>query len=107
MQALPVSLMPEKLLDLLSKDEQRDLLTFLLQPPFEPAALERPEPPPARKRAEIEALLKTFAMPPASDLKLLYTVPCASTEDHGAGEHDYSAVAEALARLPPWPWASR
>ena len=99
MQALPVSLMPEKLLDLLSKDEQRDLFTFLLQPPFEPAPLDRPEPPPARNRAEIEALLKSLPVPPASDLKPLHIVLCAGPKDHGAGEHDYPLWQKRWSRL--------
>jgi putative heme-binding domain-containing protein len=59
MEALPTSLMPPGLLEALTPAEQRDLLTYLLIPALEPAPLEAANPPPPRKRAEVEALLKS------------------------------------------------
>ena len=99
MQALPVSLMPEKLLDALSANEQRDLLTFLLQAPFEPAPVDHADPPPPRKRAEVEALLKNIVAPPADKLKPMNVVLCAGPKDHGAGEHDYPLWQKRWSRL--------
>ena len=50
-QALAISLMPPALLDALTPAEQRDLLTFLLLPPMEPAPIQAPNPPPPRRKA--------------------------------------------------------
>lgn len=97
MDALPISLMPPALLDALSPAEQRDLLTFLLQPPFAPAPLERPDAPPARKRAEIEPLLKAIHASPGGTP--FHIVLCAGPKDHGAGEHDYPLWQKRWARL--------
>jgi trehalose utilization protein len=92
-QALPVSLMPEKLLDVLTPAEQRDLLTFLLQPPFEPAPLVIDGAPAPRKRAEVEHILgSALTASPDPAAKPLRIVLCASEKDasHGKpGYHDY------------------
>ncbi|MEQ1858351.1 MAG: ThuA domain-containing protein [Chthoniobacteraceae bacterium] len=111
MEALPVSLMPPGLLAALSADEQRDLLTFLLQPPFEPAPIERADPPPPRKRAEIEPLLA-----PSPDALPFHIVLCAGPKDHGPGEHDYPlwqrrwarllAMADGVTVSTAWKWPS-
>ncbi|HEY3899739.1 MAG TPA: ThuA domain-containing protein [Chthoniobacter sp.] len=93
MQALPVSLMPEKLLDALTPGEQRDLLTFLLQTPFEPAPVVIDGVPAPRKRAEVERILgPALTAPPDPAAKPLRIVLCASEKDaaHGKpGYHDY------------------
>ena len=93
LQALTVSLMPEKLLDALSADEQRDLMTFLLQPPIEPAPLMIEDAPPPRKMDEVKAILGD-ALTVAADAgaKPLRIVLCASDKDaahNKPGFHDY------------------
>ena len=80
-----VSLMPSGLLDGLKEGQVRDLLTFL-----------RHEPP-ARTRAELEAVLKrgnsaaeaSPGAPPSP--RSLNLVLVASKQDHGPGQHDYPA----------------
>jgi type 1 glutamine amidotransferase len=48
------------------------------------------EPPPARTRAEVEAVLAKAPQPPAAaDLRPLHIVLLASKKDHGPNEHDY------------------
>ena len=100
MQPLGVSLMPPGLLDVLAADEQRDLLTFLLIPPMQPAAVEAPNPPPARSRAEVDALLKQLA-PAESKIQnsKFKIVLCAGPKDHGPGEHDYPLWQKRWSRL--------
>ncbi len=103
-QALPISLMPPGLLEALSQDEQRDLLTYLLIPPMEPAPIQAPNPPPPRKRAEVEALLKQIAATrdqsairnPQSAMQI---VLCDGPKDHGPGEHDYPLWKKRWSRL--------
>ena len=92
-ELLKTSFMPEGYAERLTKEQQRDLLKFLLESPLEPAPVERTEPPlpPARKRAEVEAVLggtdrsngshRTYA-----PLRVLLA---AGPKDHGPGEHDY------------------
>ncbi len=97
LEALPVSLMPPGLLDTLTPAEERDLLTFLLIPPMEPAPIQAPNPPPPRKRAEVDAVLKAIAIrgrstnlpPGVIPLSKFRIVLCAGPKDHGPGEHDY------------------
>jgi putative heme-binding domain-containing protein len=84
----PVSLMPEGIDKVLGREKMRDLLTFLLKPPLEPAPLERPGAPPPRTRAEVEKVLKT-AEKPAKPSKKLRILLAAAPKDHGPGEHDY------------------
>jgi putative heme-binding domain-containing protein len=93
MELLKTSLMPEGYADRLIKDQQTDLLKFLLTNPLEPAPIERTDPPaPApRKRAELDAILSKAPAPPATyrpapPLKILLA---AGPKDHGPGEHDY------------------
>jgi putative heme-binding domain-containing protein len=82
------SAMPEGLDRALGSEKMRDLLTFLLAPPLEPAPLERDGAPPPRTRAEVEAVLRG-SQPPATPLRPLTIVLAAGPKDHGPGEHDY------------------
>jgi type 1 glutamine amidotransferase len=83
-----VSIMPEGIDKALGPDKMRDLLTFLLKPPLEPAPLEIKGAPPPRKRAEVEAVLKKAGKPAKSTRKLRILL-AAGPKDHGPGEHDY------------------
>jgi putative heme-binding domain-containing protein len=99
---LSTSLMPPGLLDALTADEQRDLLTFLLTSPLEPAPIAAPQPPPPRTRAELDAVL---ANSPTTDqraaAKPLRILLAYGRKDHGPGEHDYPQWAERWAKLLP------
>jgi type 1 glutamine amidotransferase len=90
MRPSAVSLMPEGLLQNLSPQQEKDLLTFLLlPPPLSPAPLEIRGEPPARKREEFQALLPAPGAAAAVERKPLNIVLCAGPKDHGPGEHDY------------------
>ena len=111
MRASNLSLMPEGLLASLNAEQVRDLMTFLLTIPLEPAPIEaNVPPPPPRKRAEVEALLalSRTGVSPVSPISVpasavgsnagnqksgkmpdLHIVLCAGPKDHGKGEHDY------------------
>jgi putative heme-binding domain-containing protein len=84
----PVSVMPEGLDKALGPEKMRDLLTFLLTEPLQPAPLERPGAPAPRSRAEIEKVLKAGAAG-SGPRKRLHVVLAAGPKDHGPGEHDY------------------
>jgi putative heme-binding domain-containing protein len=84
----PVSVMPQDMDKTLGPERMRDLMTFLLTEPLQPAPLERPGAPPPRSRAEIEAVLKAGS-PPTGAKKRLHVVLVAGPKDHGPGEHDY------------------
>jgi len=116
-----LSLMPEGLWDALTKEEQRDLMTFLLTVPLEPNPLERDGAPPPRKLAEVEAILSRAGFQPASGASspsahgqdahgqdareaggkpaLLNIVLCDGPKDHGRGEHDYPLWKKRWAKL--------
>jgi putative heme-binding domain-containing protein len=83
-----VSLMPQGIDKVLGREKMRDLLTFLLKPPLEPAPLERPGAPLPRPRSEVEKVLQTAekAAKPGKKLRILLA---AGAKDHGPGEHDY------------------
>jgi putative heme-binding domain-containing protein len=85
-----VSMMPPGLDQGLGGDKTRDLLTFLLTRPLEPAPPERPGAPTPRSRAELEAVLSAAS---ESDRKVdtapLRVLLAAGPKDHGPGEHDY------------------
>jgi putative heme-binding domain-containing protein len=93
-----VSLMPEGLVQALTPEQMRDLMTFLLTSPLEPAALEAPGAPPPRRYAEFKAAL-SGAIPgsalsgasasPEPTPKPFHVVLCSGPKDHGPGEHDY------------------
>ncbi len=93
-----VSLMPEGLLQTLDATERKDLLAFLLTAPLEPGPLETKGEPPPRKRAEVEALIKSFPRS-AAPLKPLGVLLVAGPKDHGPGEHDYPLWQKRWARL--------
>jgi putative heme-binding domain-containing protein len=94
----PVSTMPEGYDKALGPDKMRDLLTFLLTQPLQPAALERDGAPPPRTRADVEAVLKDSKPTPA-DARKLYVVLAAGPKDHGKGEHDYPLWQRRWAKL--------
>jgi hypothetical protein len=85
--------MPEGLLASLDAAQVRDLMTFLLTVPLEPAPIEATvTPPPSRSRAQVDAVLKRLAaaapaaQSPAHPFRI---VLCDGPKDHGKGEHDY------------------
>jgi putative heme-binding domain-containing protein len=84
------STMPTGLLDSLSEQERKDLLTYLLRPaPSMP--LERPNPsPPMRTAAEVADVLagSTVSSEPYRPMKIVLV---AGPKDHGPNEHDYPA----------------
>jgi putative heme-binding domain-containing protein len=83
-----LSLMPEGLVQALAPQQLKDLLTFLLTSPLEPALLEIKGEPPPRPRADVDAILKKPASSPG-ELKPLHVVLAAGPKDHGPCEHDY------------------
>jgi putative heme-binding domain-containing protein len=85
---LGTSTMPEGLDKALGPDKLRDLLTFLLTLPLQPAPLLREGAPLARTQAEVDAVLKD-SMPAAGKPKALRILLAAGPKDHGPGEHDY------------------
>jgi putative heme-binding domain-containing protein len=88
MQPSSISVMPKDVDKALGPDKMRDLLTFLLTEPLQPAPLERKDAPPPRSRAEVDAILKTIS-PPKEPGKKRHIVLVAGPKDHGPGEHDY------------------
>jgi putative heme-binding domain-containing protein len=89
MEPSAVSVMPSGLLDKLSVEETRDLLTYLLTPP--PAMpLESPlDAPPVRSLAEVTAALA--GSEEVAAVRPLSIVLVDGEKDHGPGEHDYPA----------------
>jgi hypothetical protein len=118
-QPTTLSLMPEGLDKALTAPELKDLMTFLLTTPLEPASQEIQGAPPPRKRAELETVFNSVnvsqksAEPPASPFNI---VLCAGPKDHGPGEHDYPlwqkrwakllALAEEVTISTAWEWPS-
>jgi putative heme-binding domain-containing protein len=118
LRASTLSLMPEGLLASLNAEQVRDLMTFLLTVPLEPAPIEgNTPPPPPRKRAEVVALLGVPASagsvgsskgaflskpePAKAGTPNLHVVLCAGPKDHGKGEHDYPLWQRRWSRLLP------
>jgi type 1 glutamine amidotransferase len=93
-----VSTMPEGQDKNLGPERMRDLLTFLLTAPLQPAALEREGAPAPRRRAEVEAVLKD-SKPSAADARKLFIVLADGPKDHGPGEHDYPLWQKRWAKL--------
>lgn len=83
-----LSLMPEGLDKALGDAGLKDLMTYLMTVPLEPAPIEIGGAPPARSRAELDAVLSSREPLPAQ-LKPMHIVLCAGPKDHGKGEHDY------------------
>jgi putative heme-binding domain-containing protein len=103
-----LSLMPEGLWEGMSAGEQRDLLTFLLVQPLEPAGrlpVQGQPPPPSRRLSEIRRVLDAVPGPasaPRGDAAPLRIVLCAAPKDPGhplAGMHDYPLWRERWSRL--------
>jgi putative heme-binding domain-containing protein len=90
--------MPEKLLDKLTPEQVRDLLTFLLADPPRMTDLGRQKPAEFRRRTEVEAVLAGAPSPPGKT-RPLTVVLVAGPKDHGPGEHDYPAWQRVWARL--------
>jgi putative heme-binding domain-containing protein len=92
------SLMPDGLLAALSKEQQEDLLTFLLTNPLEPTKITRlgPPTPPARTRSEIAPFLSSQNTNSAKSIRILL---CAGPKDHGVDEHDYPLWLDRWSRL--------
>jgi len=90
MKPAQVSIMPTGLIDKLTKEQSRDLMTYLLtSPPHMPNDVPL-EAPPVRTQAELAAVL-AGSIPLANDLRKLNIVLVAGKKDHGPGEHDYPA----------------
>lgn len=100
MKISPKSIMPEDLHKKLGPERMKDLLTFLLnEPPHMP--LDAPlDPPPPRKRAEVNAILAGAPKTPANT-RPLHVVLVAGPKDHGPGEHDYPAWQKRWEQLLP------
>jgi len=93
--------MPEGLDAALGPDQLKDLLTFLLTSPLEPAPIDIPGIPAARTMAEVAAILgpKPVTAPPESNLAALRILLCDGPKDHGMNEHDYPLWQERWAQL--------
>jgi len=89
----PISVMPTGILEGIGAEKTRDLLTFLLTMPLEPAPIDRKGAPPPRPRAEFDAVMKNAGpvstTSASADLKSLHILLVASAKDHGPSEHDY------------------
>ena len=100
LQPSAISLMPEGLDAALGPDAMRDLLTFLLVSPLQPAPIEAKGPPPPRTWIEVGETLRQVP-PLANELKPLRVLLVAGPKDHGPGEHDYPLWQKRWARLLP------
>jgi putative heme-binding domain-containing protein len=90
MKPAQVSIMPAGLHEKLTKDQLRDLMTYLLTPPPH-MPLESPlEAPPIRSQSELAAVL-AGSTPLPKEIRPLNVVLVAGKKDHGPGEHDYPA----------------
>ena len=76
-------------------EKLRDLLTFLLTEPLQPAPLERPGAPPPRAPGGGRGGAGRRARRRRKRAgRKLHVVLVAGPKDHGPGEHDYPAVAD-------------
>ncbi len=91
--------MPEGLEKTLGPEQVRDLLTFLLTEPLQPAPLEIEGAPSARRRAEVDAALQ--GSQPVIDPRKLHIVLASGPKDHGPGEHDYPLWQRRWSKLLP------
>jgi putative heme-binding domain-containing protein len=84
------SVMPEGLLEKLSKEQVRDLMTYLLtSPPRMP--LESPHQAPKLRTAAQVAEILAGSTEPTEPYRHLKIVLVAGPKDHGPNEHDYPA----------------
>jgi len=96
-RASALSTMPTGYDKLLGGEKLADLLAFLrTEPPSMPRELDGV--PPARSRAEVEAVL-AGAPESSRKSKSIRVVLVAGRKDHGKGEHDYPAWQRAWSRL--------
>jgi type 1 glutamine amidotransferase len=92
------SVMPEGLPKQLGTDKMKDLLTYLLKEPPRMPEYGKEKPPPARTRAEVQAILAGAPNPPLKT-RPIHVVLVAGKKDHGLGEHDYPAWQKVWAEL--------
>lgn len=92
------STMPEGLPKILGPERTRDLLTYLLASPPRMPEYGQGDPPPPRRRDEVDAVLAGAPDPPAATRPIKVTL-VAGRKDHGPGEHDYPAWKVAWSRL--------
>ncbi len=92
-----VSVMPQGIVDKLTPEQLKDLLTFLLTPPPK-MPLDSPlTAPPLRTQAEVAAALE--GSQPVTSLRPLHIILIDGVKDHGPGEHDYPAWRSAWEQL--------
>jgi putative heme-binding domain-containing protein len=97
-QPSSLSIMPHGIEKTLGAERLRDLLTFLLLEPLQPAPLERQGEPPARTRQEIANVVPS-ADERAKSTKTLRILLVSGAKDHGPGEHDYPLWQKRWAKL--------
>jgi putative heme-binding domain-containing protein len=98
MQALPISTMPKGIDEKIGAGALKDLLTFLLSAPPRMPDYGPQKPPPARTKAEVNAIL-AGAVKDDREMSTVRIVLVAGPKDHGPGEHDYPAWQETWAKL--------
>jgi putative heme-binding domain-containing protein len=89
-KASEVSVMPSGLLDKLSSEELKHLMTFLMTSPPQMPLVSKHRPPGLRTIAEVNAVL-AGSQPLPDKLRPLKIVLVAGDKDHGPEEHDYPA----------------
>jgi putative heme-binding domain-containing protein len=95
-----LSLMPEGLDNIVSAEQLKDLMTFLLTAPLEPAPIEIPGSPQARPLREVAGLLRSKDSQTTNEtLAKLRILLCAGPKDHGLNEHDYPLWQQRWAKL--------
>lgn len=103
MKQLAQSLMPEGMDKIFTPTQLRDLMSYLLIPPMEPAPLVGEEAPAPRKSMEVEKILGgALTVGPDPKAKPLRIVLCASDKDKGhnvPGLHDYPIWRQRWSRL--------
>lgn len=90
-EPLPVSAMPEGLDDAIGEDGMRDVLTYLLTEPLEPAEQQADGAPPYRSHDDVRRLLSASGdAAPAAAVAPLNVLLVAGPKTHGRSEHDYA-----------------
>jgi len=88
MKPAKLSVMPTGLNEKLTKEQLRDLMTYLLTAPPRMPLDGTLTAPPIRSQSELAAVL-VGSVPLPKDLKPLKLVLVSGKKDHGPGEHDY------------------